>query len=75
VCAQCADANDFYSAECARRVFHPGPIRAFGENLTACGYVIDANAITVKIGGRSVEVCCEECTQKLREASSAAKRA
>jgi hypothetical protein len=45
------------------------------KTCAACGYVIDANAITVKIGGRSVEVCCEECTQKLREASSAAKRA
>ena len=29
---------------------------------------------TVKIGGKAVEVCCEECATKLREASSKQKK-
>ena len=36
----------------------------------ACDYVLDANAITVTVGGRTVEVCCEECAEKLREADA-----
>lgn len=34
----------------------------------ACDCELDASAIKVTIGGRAVEVCCEECAQKLREA-------
>ena len=33
-----------------------------------CDYELDENAIKVTVGGRTVEVCCEECAQKLREA-------
>jgi len=36
----------------------------------ACDYPLDGNAIQVTIGGRTVEVCCEECAQKLREAAA-----
>jgi len=36
----------------------------------ACDYPLDGNAIQVTIGGRTVEVCCEECAQKLREAEA-----
>jgi hypothetical protein len=50
-------------------------IRAAGgdENMTektcaACDCKLDENAIKVKIGTRVVEVCCDECAQKLREA-------
>jgi hypothetical protein len=43
------------------------------KTCAACDYVLDDNAIKVKIGGRSVEVCCEECAQKLREASATGK--
>ena len=38
------------------------------KTCAACDYPLDDNAITVKIGGKTVEVCCEECAVKLREA-------
>lgn len=34
----------------------------------ACDCELDASAIKVKIGNNTVEVCCEECAQTLREA-------
>jgi hypothetical protein len=34
----------------------------------ACDCKLDANAIKVRIGTQVVEVCCEECARKLREA-------
>ena len=40
------------------------------KTCAACDYVLDENAITVTVGGRAVEVCCEECAQKLREAEA-----
>jgi len=39
------------------------------KTCAACDYKLDENAIKVKIGDRVVEVCCEECAQKLREAA------
>jgi hypothetical protein len=45
------------------------------KTCAACDYVLDANAIKVTIGGRTVEVCCEECAQKLREAGVATQKA
>jgi hypothetical protein len=39
------------------------------KTCAACDYPLDENAIQVKIGHRTVEVCCEECAQKLREAA------
>jgi hypothetical protein len=41
------------------------------RTCAACDYKLDANAIKVTIGGRTVEVCCEECAQKLHEAQAA----
>jgi len=41
----------------------------------ACDYPLAANAIKVTIAGKTVEVCCEECAQKLREANASAKAA
>lgn len=38
------------------------------KTCAACDCALDASAITVKIGARVVEVCCDECAQKLREA-------
>ena len=38
------------------------------KTCAACDYKLDANTITVTIGGKTVEVCCEECAQKLMEA-------
>ncbi|HEY5809350.1 MAG TPA: hypothetical protein VIT67_15355 [Povalibacter sp.] len=42
------------------------------KTCAACDCPLDANAIQVTVGGRVVEVCCEECAQKLRETTSAA---
>ena len=40
------------------------------KTCAACDYPLDANFITVKIGGKTVEVCCDECAQKLKEGLS-----
>ena len=42
------------------------------KTCAACDYKLDANPIKVTLGGRTVEVCCQECAAKLREAHSAA---
>lgn len=42
------------------------------NTCAACDCALDANSITVKIGGKTVEVCCDECAQKLREAHASA---
>ena len=42
------------------------------NTCAACDCALDANAIKVTIGGKTVEVCCEECAQKLREAITTA---
>ena len=34
----------------------------------ACDCKIEGDAIKVNIGGKAVEVCCEECAERLREA-------
>ncbi len=39
----------------------------------ACDCKLDVNPIKVKIGGKSVEVCCNECAQKLKEADTSAR--
>ncbi len=39
-----------------------------GRTCAACDCQLDANPIKVKIGGKTVEVCCDECAQKLKEA-------
>jgi len=38
------------------------------KTCAACDCELDANAIKVKIGGKTVEVCCEACSQALKEA-------
>lgn len=45
------------------------------KTCAACDYPLDDNAITVRIGGQAVEVCCEECAVKLREAYASANQA
>jgi hypothetical protein len=42
------------------------------KTCAACDYPLDANAIKVTIGGHTVEVCCDECAQKLNEAQASA---
>ena len=41
------------------------------RTCAACDCALDENSIKVKVGGRTVEVCCEDCAQKLNEAQSA----
>ncbi|WP_430390139.1 hypothetical protein [Dyella sp. 20L07] len=40
------------------------------KTCAACDCALDDTAIEVTIGKRVVEVCCEECAEKLREASA-----
>ena len=43
------------------------------KTCAVCDYELDANAIQVTIGGRTVEVCCTECAEKLHEAEASAR--
>jgi hypothetical protein len=38
----------------------------------ACDGKLGTNCIRVKIGSKTVEVCCDECAQKLKEAHASA---
>ena len=38
------------------------------KTCAACDCALDAGVIEVRLGGRTVEVCCEECAVKLNEA-------
>jgi hypothetical protein len=38
------------------------------KTCAACDCALDAHAITITIGGRAVEVCCDDCARKLQEA-------
>jgi hypothetical protein len=40
------------------------------KTCAACDCKLDANSIEVKIGGRTVEVCCDDCALQLREAQA-----
>lgn len=40
------------------------------RTCAACDCKLEGDPIQVRIGGRAVEVCCEDCAQKLREASA-----
>ena len=42
------------------------------NTCAACDYKLDGNAIAVTVGGKTVEVCCQECADKLKEAFAAA---
>jgi hypothetical protein len=44
-----------------------------GRTCAACDCTLDANAIKVTIGGKTVEVCCDECAQKLKRRSPASR--
>jgi hypothetical protein len=39
------------------------------KTCAACDCTLDASAIKVKIGTQIVEVCCDECAQKIGEAN------
>jgi hypothetical protein len=42
------------------------------KTCAACDCKLDENAIKVKLSGKTVEVCCDECAQKLKEAHGTA---
>ena len=42
------------------------------KTCAACDCELDGSAIKVTIGGNTVEVCCNECAQKLNEAHASA---
>lgn len=42
------------------------------KTCAACDYPLDSSAIQVRIGGKVVDVCCEECAQKVRAAHASA---
>jgi hypothetical protein len=43
-----------------------------GNTCAACDCPLDESVIKVTIGGRTVEVCCEDCARKLNEAHASA---
>jgi hypothetical protein len=45
------------------------------NTCAACDCELDDTRIAVKIGGKTVEVCCEECAITLREAEIATRAA
>lgn len=45
------------------------------KTCAACDCVLDGDAIQVKIGGKTVEVCCDECATRLRESIQSARDA
>jgi hypothetical protein len=42
------------------------------RTCAACDCKLEDTVITVSIGGKTVEVCCEECATVLREAKASA---
>ena len=42
------------------------------KTCAACDCELDENSIKVKLGGKIVEVCCDECARKLKEAHASA---
>lgn len=42
------------------------------RTCAACDYELDAETITVTIGGNTVEVCCDDCARRLNEAHASA---
>jgi hypothetical protein len=38
------------------------------KTCAACDCVLDGEVISVTVGGKNVEVCCEDCARALNEA-------
>lgn len=43
------------------------------KTCAACDCELDDNAVRVTIGGHAVDVCCEDCAEKLKEAHASAR--
>jgi hypothetical protein len=57
---------------CPRRTERHGDEIMTEKTCAACDCQLDANPIRVKVGGKTVEVCCEECALALNEAGASA---
>ena len=44
------------------------------KTCAACDCDLDDRPIKVKIGGKTVEVCCDDCAKRLKEADASAQR-
>jgi hypothetical protein len=42
------------------------------RTCAACDCKLDGDVISVKVGGRTVEVCCDACAAALKEANASA---
>jgi len=42
------------------------------RTCAACDCPIDGDAVSVTVGGKTVEVCCDDCARALNEAHAAA---
>jgi hypothetical protein len=42
------------------------------RTCAACDCKLEGETIEVKVGGKTVEVCCEECATALKEAQASA---
>jgi ribosome-binding protein aMBF1 (putative translation factor) len=40
------------------------------KTCAACACKLEGDSIKVKIGGKTVEVCCDDCALKLKEADA-----
>jgi ribosome-binding protein aMBF1 (putative translation factor) len=40
------------------------------RTCAACDCKLEGNPIKVRVGGKTVEVCCDECAKRLKEAHS-----
>ena len=49
--------------------------KAWLRTCAACDCKLEGESIEVKIGGKTVEVCCDDCAQKLKEADTSARSA
>jgi ribosome-binding protein aMBF1 (putative translation factor) len=45
------------------------------KTCAVCDCKLEGETIKVKIGGETVEVCCDECAKKLRESRASARMA
>ena len=44
------------------------------KTCAACDCKLDESAIEVTIGGRTVEVCCDECARKLKDRHASSRK-
>ena len=45
------------------------------KTCAACDCDLEGKTVKVKLGGKTVEVCCEDCAKRLKEADASAQKA